>query len=56
MVVYSGERQLKDLVEFLHGEMEKAKKDKVLVTLLNSFIQVNGVVLSVPVRVSVCMS
>lgn len=30
MVVYSGERQLKDLVEFLHGEMEKAKKDRVL--------------------------
>lgn len=54
MVVYSGERQLKDLVEFLHGEMEKAKKDRVLVTFLNKFIQVNGGVLSV--RVCICLT
>lgn len=42
MVVYSGEHKLKELIEFLRKEMEKAKEDRVLVNnFLNSSIQVN---------------
>lgn len=31
MVVYSGERRLKDLIQFVNTEMEKAKRDRVQV-------------------------
>lgn len=31
MVVYSGERRLEDLIQFLNTEMEKAKRDRVQV-------------------------
>lgn len=34
MVVYNGKRKLKDLVKFVHKEMEKAKKDRVKVNNL----------------------
>lgn len=54
VVVYSGGRRLKDLLEFLKEEMEKAKKDRVLVTFLNSSIQVNGGVSSP--SLCVCLS
>lgn len=46
VVLYSGQRRLKDLLEFLKEEMEKARKDRVLVTFLSSSIQVNAGALS----------
>lgn len=32
VVVYSGKRKLEDLIKFLDKEMEKAKKDRILVS------------------------
>lgn len=49
VVVYSGKRKLEDLIKFLDKEMDKAKKDRILVShFLCCFVQQNC-------SVAVCM-